>query len=299
MVSVVMTTCKRNEKTVERAVKSVVSQTYGDWELIVVDDSPADYPYRDEVKKCVLSLVTSDKITYISNAVNSGACYSRNVGLAVAKGEYIAYLDDDDEWLPQKLEEQVKELKHADRETAMVYGPFYRVDEETGKKELVMAGNYSGYVYEELMTKCNFIGGLSMPMMRTACVKEAGGFDEQLQAAQDLDLWLRIAQKYKIKYMPSPLLLYYIHGDQITNNPRKKIQGLERLNQKNKAYLDANPSAWYGRHMAILPYYVRNGEMKKAIAVWWQCVKKQPLNIAENTGMLLTLIRLKRSMNNG
>ena len=293
MVTVVMTTCKRSVETVTRAVLSVTVQTYKDWELIVIDDSPNTFEYREEVKKHVLSATQGYQVTYIFNSENRGACFSRNIGLNLAKGEYIAFLDDDDEWLPEKLQEQIDAFKKADADTAMIYGPFFRIDEQTGRKSLVQLKQRSGYIFSELLQEGNFIGGMSMPMIKTESVRNTNGFDNDLQSAQDYDLWLRISQKYRIEYLSSPLVLYYVHkGEQITGNPSKKIQGLERINEKYRELINSNPELWYKRHMIIIPYYAANREIKKAFATWLQGVKKKPIKVRENSIFFLQMIRV-------
>ena len=108
MVSVIITTYKREPETVERAAKSILEQTYKDIELIIVDDSPASFDKRIAVEKRVKEL--SSSIKYIKHETNMGACAARNTGIRSANGEYVAFLDDDDEWLPDKLEKQMKKF---------------------------------------------------------------------------------------------------------------------------------------------------------------------------------------------
>ena len=79
MVTIVITTCKRNPEIIDRAIKSVICQTYTDWEMIVVDDSPNDWPLRQKVRETVTAYSANYPVSYIANATNRGACYSRNV----------------------------------------------------------------------------------------------------------------------------------------------------------------------------------------------------------------------------
>ena len=109
----------------ERAIKSVVNQTYKDWLLVIVDDSPADYELRDEVKRMAEEWCSRDsRITYIQHDKNYGAQRARNTALKIAVDnsyEFIAYLDDDDEWLPMKLEKQIARFNERGEDTALVY----------------------------------------------------------------------------------------------------------------------------------------------------------------------------------
>ena len=131
MVSAVITTCKREPAIAERALLSVLNQTYKDIEIIIVDDSPDDYPLRKEVE----SMVTRHAgVKYIKHAQCMGACAARNTGLRAASGEFIAYLDDDDEWLPEKTAVQLEAF--TDDRIALVYCDAYEVDDTTGNKKV-------------------------------------------------------------------------------------------------------------------------------------------------------------------
>ena len=290
MVSIVVTTCKREPEIIERAIRSVAAQTYTDWELIIIDDSPNDFKYRNEVRNRVLSII-DHHIEYIQNKDNKGACYSRNIGLSKTQGTYIAYLDDDDEWLPEKLEKQVAALELSDKDTALVYGPYYKIEEGNNDRELIPLEKVSGMAYELLMKKGNFIGGMSMPLLKTACVKDVGGFDELMQSAQDMDLWIRLAQKYKVLYLAEPLVLYYVHaGEQITKNPQKKIAGLERLIEKNKEYLDKHPKEMWMRTVSLIYYYLKAGLKREALSKWKQAVSLCPEKIPSNMKELIRIV---------
>ncbi len=293
MISIVMTTCKREPQIVERAVRSIAAQTYKEWELIVIDDSPNDYEYRNEVKTCVFSVI-NHKLEYVCNAENKGACYSRNIGLAKAKGNYLAYLDDDDEWLPEKLEKQVAVLENNDSQTALVYGPYYKIEEGKDGRQLILLEGKSGIVYDALMENGNFIGGMSMPLLRTSCVKAVGGFDEFMQSAQDIDLWMRISKKYKVVYLEEPLVYYYFHaGEQITKNPQKKIAGLERLIEKNNEYLEKHPNLLWKKTIALIPYYCSAGMKSKALSKWKEAVFLCPKNWRHNMKEFFRIIGSK------
>lgn len=283
MITVIITTCKREPAIVKRAINSIISQTYKEWELIVVDDSPEDFEQRSEVYQSVIAYSDKYNVKYIQNEKNSGACFSRNVGMNMAQGEYIAFLDDDDEWLPEKLEEQLKTLQKESDDTALVYGPYIVFNEITKEKSINEIPERNGMLYKELLSHGNFVGGLSMPMMKTKCIKEIGGFDEEMPAVQDMDLWLRLSQLYRFKYMAKPYVVYHVHnGEQITSNPVKKIAGLERLMNKNRAMLEKNKTihARYCRSLAM--YHTRAGNKKNAYILLFKAIRLCPLEIGKN-----------------
>lgn len=112
LVSVIMPTYERNEKVIKRAIDSVINQTYKNWELIVVDDNK-----KDEVSKnvqTILNEINDTRIIYIKNKENMGSAKSRNHGIEKSKGKYITFLDDDDEYLPLKIEIQVNKMIEKD-----------------------------------------------------------------------------------------------------------------------------------------------------------------------------------------
>ncbi len=295
MISVVITTYMREPSLVARAIDSVLCQTYRDIELIVVDDSPVDYPLRKAVEAMVIARKknTDDiEIKYIAHDKNHGACAARNTGLNWAEGEFIAYLDDDDEWLPEKLEKQIRVMYTPD--VALVYCGNINKNDNTGVSIPKDTDYFDGYVFHRLLYE-NFIGSTSFPLIRTDCLKSINGFDEQMQSAQDYDVWLRIAEKHKISFISEPLVIYHVHnGEQITSSPQKKINGLERLNLKNEKYLNADKKLWHRRHIVITPYYAMIGNKRKALKTWLQCFTKCPGKVKENIKYLEIIIQTKK-----
>ena len=113
-----------------------------------------------------------------------------------------------------------------------------------------------------------------------------------MESAQDYDVWLRLAEKYNVSYVDIALNRYHLHdGEQITKNPQKKINGLERLNENNSEYLSSNDDAFWIRHMKIIPYYIKNGDKRKAFIIWGKCISKCPGNIRGNMGYLRMIIK--------
>ena len=291
MVSVIITTCKREPEMVERAIASVAGQSYHNWELIIIDDSPESYDKRDQVYSMIQRYSDKYTVFYHRNEENSGACYSRNRGLEIAKGEYIAFLDDDDEWLPEKLAEQVRIIEATPEKVALVYCSYYRYVDETGERELIALPIQKSNTYADLMRDGNRIGGMSMPLLRTECVRHVGGFDELMQSAQDMDLWLRLAKEYILIGTDLPLVIYHVHaGEHITANPIKKIAGLERLNQKNREYLEAHKEIKWKRELLLIRYYVGAGKRKEAFIIWKNVAFICPLKVLQNTKELIRIL---------
>lgn len=291
MVSAIITTYKREPPMVLRALDSVLLQTYREMEVIVVDDSPSDYPKRNEVREAVLARQKKSpevSIRYIAHDRNMGACIARNTGLQAAQGEYIAYLDDDDEWFPEKIEKQVEVIEQSN--AALVYCGYMKKNDKTGeiweKKTEYLRGN----AFKKLLFS-NFIGSTSFPLISKQCLNNVGGFDPFMQSAQDYDVWLRLSELYAIDYVHEPLVIYHEHeGETITGNPEKKIKGFERINQKFTQYLNADRKLWWERHICITSFYALNGDLKSSLVLWFRCVCKCPNMIKNNIKYLLIIL---------
>ena len=228
LVSAIITTHNRKPEMVVRAVKSVLRQTYKNIEIIIVDDSSPDFIQRKTVENSVCSL--SDKIVYIKNDVCQGACAARNTGLKYAHGEYVGFLDDDDEWRYDKIEKQLAAF--TDDSIAMVYSGILYVD-EVNRRKFYEDNQYEKGKMFELLLRSNIIGSTSNPLIKKQCINDVGGFDVSMQSSQDYDLWIRIARKYQINYVDAPLVKYHLHpGYRITEDMDRKIKGTEHLLQK-------------------------------------------------------------------
>ena len=295
LVSAVVTTCRRPKEIVLRAVKSIIGQTYPHMEIIVVDDSGNDYDGREEVKKAVLGLkdFTDKEIFYFENETRSGACVARNVGLDNCHGEFVAFLDDDDEWRFDKIEKLISAFTS---DAVMIYSNCFSVSDQTGERKV--SRDYkefrSGYIYPQLIDH-NYIGSTSNPLIRTLSLKAIGGFDPLMRSAQDYDVWLRLSKTGEIIFLNEPLTIYHVHaGERITADPQKRIDGLERLNEKNAEYLNSHKKIKWRRLIVIIPYYVAAKERKKAWAFWWKCVALNPFAIKTNLKYLLRYLVVKR-----
>lgn len=291
LVSVVITTYCRPVQMLMKALNSVRNQTYQNLEIIIVDDSPNDYSERKNVREFVLSL-NDDRIRYIAHEKNCGACVARNTGIAAASGKYIAFLDDDDEWLGDKISEQVSVIEACDDQTALVYCNAYCASDSSGQWEKEEHELLAGYVYDKLILN-NFIGSTSYPLIRTEALRQIGGFDSLMKSAQDYDAWLRISQKYKIAYTAKVLAVYHTHkGERISLNPKNKISGLERLKEKNIEYIEKNANAFWCRTIKIAPFYAADNQMAKAISFWFQSATKKPFRVMKNLKYLCLVLSI-------
>ncbi|MGA9059672.1 MAG: glycosyltransferase, partial [Terriglobia bacterium] len=188
-VTVIIPTFNR-ASIVGRAIRSVLGQTYQDWELIVVDDCSTD-----GTEQAVRSF-SDNRIKYIRHDRNCRASAARNTGIRCAQGEYVAFLDDDDEWLPEKLQKELEVFRNSDPEVGLVYTGWIILDER-GKVLKVRMETKSGWVYDALLD-CNFIGSPSRVTVKKQVLDRVAGFDETFLNAEDYEFCLRVARVSKV-----------------------------------------------------------------------------------------------------
>ncbi len=290
LVSVIVPTCKRQPAMVKRALDSVINQSYKNLEIIVVDDSPADFAEREAVEQAIIGLQDS-RLSYIKHGQNLGGGTARNTGIKASKGKFIAFLDDDDEWLPEKLHKQI--AKMSDAGIGIVYCRYQKVDATAPTARLAEGRYWVGQVFDALILG-NFIGSTSFVLVRRQCFAECGLFDPGMRSSQDHEMWLRIVLKYRVDYVNEPLVNYYVHGgERITTNCESKIQGIQAINQKYAGYLNTHKQAKSIRLIMLTPYYLQLGDRKKAIAVYWQAVKLAPLAVRRNLAYLVYMVKFR------
>jgi glycosyltransferase involved in cell wall biosynthesis len=290
LISVVIPTCRRDAQTVRRAAASALDQTHRAVELFVVDDSPDGFPGRDEVRSA-LEALSDPRVRYVRHEVNQGACAARNTGLGLSSGRYVAFLDDDDEWLPEKLERQLAKFREAGGDCGLVGCGSITVNDRTGERKERGARQARGMVFDRLILE-NFIGSTSFPLIRRECFDACGPFDTRMKSAQDYEMWLRIAQKYPVDYVDEPLVLYHESGGpRISTNVSNRIQGLERLGEIHAGYLAAHPAARSARLLKLIPHYLRAGERQKARRAFFEAARLRPFALKDNLGTAMQFFK--------
>ncbi|MGB3693670.1 MAG: glycosyltransferase [Spirulinaceae cyanobacterium] len=206
------------EQTIQSTIESVLNQTYSHWELIIVNDGSTD---------STLDLVQGikDERIQIFTYPNSGPNPTRNRGFSHACGQYISFLDADDQWSSDKLEKQLQAIKDS-ASAKVAYSWTNWVDE---KGTLIRRGSYktaNGDVFAKLLL-IDFIESGSNPLIFREAFAEAGGFDETLPAAQDWDMWLRLAAKYHFVCVECPQIFYRVSpGSWSSNVERMEVASL-------------------------------------------------------------------------
>jgi len=230
--SVIIPTYNRKEY-VRQAIDSVMLQTFTDYEIIVVDDGSTD-----DTEKALARY--GAKIRYFRQK-NQGESAARNYGLDIARGKYIAFLDDDDVWLPHKLERQVSYLG-AHPDTAMVCSGDIAIDaegqqiEQRSVDELNLSeGELS---FETIFYPCPITA--STVLAKKSVLIQAGLFDESMKYGEDWDMWMRVALHGPIGYIPEPLVFFRVHRanqSTVLSTPEEADRWLEdRLRSHEKVF---------------------------------------------------------------
>lgn len=228
LVSVIITTYNRPLNVLKRALASVLNQTYQNIEIILVNACPKNEKLEAEIREYIKNI---KKVKYICLEENSLANKARNTGIKQSKGKYIAFLDDDDEWIIDKIELQVEKFVKGNlKNLGIVYSSFYEIEKDK-KKKVINLSKKEGNILKDIL-KNNIIGGTSIPMLLKEALEKIGGFDEKFPSAQDFDVWIGICKEYNVGYIDKPLVNYYVTDDAITRNMDKRIKGWKMIEQK-------------------------------------------------------------------
>lgn len=195
-------------------LESVFRQTWSDYEVIIVNDGSSD-----GIEKWVAQ-INDSRVKFISQK-NQGISVARNNALALAEGEYIAFLDADDLWQSTKLEKQVRILDEHP-EVGLVYSWIALIDERSNLQGKIRKNSAEGNIWKKLLEH-NLVECGSNPMVRGSCFEDVGLFDPRFTYAQGWEMWLRIARHYPFKAIKEPLVYYRSHS----NNSSKNWKALE------------------------------------------------------------------------
>lgn len=233
LVSVIIPVYNR-EDTIERAIDSVLCQTYSNIELIIVDDGSTDksiervHSYHDA------------RIRLICQNEHGGANRARNAGIKDARGEYIAFQDSDDEWLPDKLKIQIDYMRVHQAEAC--YCALYNY---TGKEAKTIPPDYENKEkYEtnlkEVLRERNCVGTPTLVLHKSVFEKMGkNGFDETMPRYQDYDFIIRLVQCVDVAYVAQPLVHPYKSPNSISKNNDFQLQAVSMLLKKHRGFLHA------------------------------------------------------------
>ena len=200
-ISVVTPTYNRAH-LVARAIRSVLNQAYQDFELIVVDDASTDNT------EPVVRGFRDPRIRYVRHNENRGGSAARNTGIELCQGEYIAFLDADDEWLPGKLEHQLGVFQRAASDVGLIYSDFLRIY-PNGRQER----------YRPVAEGIS-IGYPSRWLVKREVFRDVVGFDESMPALQDTEVSIRIQEAWATFHDPVVVMRYYVTSKSVSRRMR-------------------------------------------------------------------------------
>ncbi len=266
VVSVIVPTFNRAH-LVSQTIDSILAQTFDDWELILVDNESAD-----DTEK-VISSYQDERIRYFRNANHGVIAANRNYGIQKSAGEYIAFCDDDDLWMPDKLEIQLHQFS-IDEKIGLVCTNALNYDDSGDRGRRIKAAlSNNDFTFKSLINGNRVI--TSTVVLKTAIISDIGMIDTSpdLFTVEDYEFWLRIAGKYKIVYIDSPLIRFRTHTG-IHTQKSSIEQGMisnavfRKLLEKGLIDSDTYDEATKKRYRrARLSNLIRNQRMREFVSI--------------------------------
>jgi len=277
-VSVIIPTHNRAE-FLHSAITSVLNQTFQDFEIIIIDDASNDHSRE------VIANFNDARIKVRHNQVSKGAAGSRNIAIMNSNCEYIAFLDDDDEWLPEKLKIQTCLLDNSPPEVGGVCTGYFTIEK---------SGRILSTVNPEMidLSKGNPISTSSI-LLRRECFEKCGMFDESMLACSDYDMWIRMSKKFSFKIIENILIKYYINENGLTFNYEKKVRSLEILLKKHENFFKKDYKGYSKQYFELGVFYCYNGELQEGRKAFVKSIMTNPFEIRSYFNFILCLFGAK------
>ena len=279
MISVVIPTYNR-EKTIKKAVDSVLSQTYKDIELIVVDDCSNDKTGE------IISKINDVRLRYIRLEKNSGANYARNIGIFEANGEYVAFQDSDDVWRKEKLERELKYLVENDCDVVFCSMLQHHNDRKDIRFPRINDSDKKNLARRVLFG--NIMSTQTILAKKELIKREK--FDNSLERFQDWDLAIRLLNKYNVEFLDKVLVDVYVGEDSISKSSTKAVKSLSKIIDKYPELLESKSVNDYLR-LYLLKYAIETKNedvIRNVIVKNWQDCKSVRTLMAKVLGVKVT-----------
>lgn len=289
LISVIIPTYN-SQQTIQETINSVLNQTFTNFELIIIDDGSTDSTLN------ILSKIKEPrlKVYPYPNSGVGGPPVARNRGIAHAAGQYIAFLDHDDLWTPDKLETQLHALQ-ANPQAAVAYSWLDNINEAG---DFYYSGNrvaISGDVYGPLLVR-NFLKTGSNPLICRYAFDKLGGFDETLSPADDWDMWLRLAARYHFVCVPSVQILYRIVVKSLSSDVQQTESTALRIIEREFAQAPESLQPLRKQSLAELYEHLSLRALKGwptreksllATRYLWRAVRKNPKILVQKKWLIL------------
>jgi glycosyltransferase involved in cell wall biosynthesis len=275
---------------VASAIQSALNQTFEDLEILIVDDASTDRTLNE-----IEPFLTDKRVKLLCNTSNLGIPATKNKAVKMARGQFIAFLDQDDVWLPNKLEVQINHLKQDDN-IGVIASAIYFIDESgnlIGKKILNIE-NAQPLTQVKRLLLGNFITN-SSAVVRRSCFDKVGYFNENLRGSDDYDLWVRIAKYFKIHYLNQILIKKRLHKLNfselnIQTMMEGKLQVINSAIQNNPSLADKLNIYIANVHRSAAIKYALNGQISQAKNHFAQALKSGNRSFITFAGYFLSLV---------
>lgn len=302
-VSVVIPTYKRDTKYLSRAINSIKNQIYKNIEIVIVDDNTPDSHYRKQVIQFMQQYSADPSVIYIMNPKNVGGALARNNGINAATGDYITFLDDDDEYLSEKVQKQLKFMIENNCDMS-----FTNLKLVNKNKEIVDYREFSSLESFDKITLLKYhimrnLTGTPTFMYKSEKLKEIGGF-EDAKMSQEFYLMLKtIESDLKIRYLNDCDVIAYRHSDGGISQGRNKINGEKALFEFKRKYFHIFTKRERifirFRHYAVMAIaYKRNGNYLHAILSAIKMVLTSPLDFVSEFCKFVLNVSRNRGLGN-
>jgi glycosyltransferase involved in cell wall biosynthesis len=268
-VSVIVPTFDR-PKFLQAAIRSVLNQSFSNLETVVVDDGSV----TDLVP--ILDAFNDGRIRYFRHESNRGEAAARNTGILNSRGDYLAFLDDDDEWRSDKLQLQLDLFARSSREVGCVYGGYVAVRATDGQAVFRRLPSKRGNLSQELMVR-NIVGPPSTVMLTRECIDYVGLCDEELAFGVDYDLWIRVARKFEFDFVCDTVVKYSIHEGQLTADAARSVKGHEDLSRKYGSFFRQDRRMIAAEYFELAMQRCFEGDSASARRTFWKAIRFDPL----------------------
>ncbi|BAY84900.1 putative glycosyl transferase [Calothrix parasitica NIES-267] len=279
--------------TIEETINSILNQTFKDIEIIIINDGSTDATLE------IIEKISDTRIKIFSYP-NAGLSASRNRGISQAKGEYISFIDADDLWTPDKLESQWQALQE-NPQAAVAYSWTNYIDESSKFLKSGRRIKVNGDAFSKLLVT-NFLENGSNPLIRKTALEKVGGFDESLSAAEDKDMWLRLAIYQEFICVEEPQILYRTSTTSMSTNLKRQeaesLKVIERAFNYPKAeklqHLKKQSLSHLYKYLTFKAIEAppKQRQTLTAIYFWWNCIKNNPAMLKNKNVMIIAVLKI-------
>lgn len=289
LVSVIIPTFQRSEYLI-RAIESALNQTYPNIEIIVVDDNDGENEFRKATQNNLNRYIANNKIKYIQHNKNKGLPSARNTGIRTSQGEFVAFLDDDDQWLPDKILKQIELFNNLDDSYGVV-GSYWKIINEFDHNERIRTIKYRGDLSKILAL--NHFCPPSMVIVKRKYLEKVNLFDENFRWREDIELYYRLSYVCKFDFVEEVLVNYYQHPNAMSTNFEKKLNAVIQYLDKHKSKTKQNKIPWSEINEHLAELYTVNGHKLKALKHFGISIINRPFHIA-NYGKVFYAVFLSK-----